>query len=226
MENLCVKNDSMCDMRIMTFDKCRWMHLFLRQQVFRRRVIRLLVTRKLHLGSWDVHFVASQDAVGVLLGPQVVVLWGGFFGSALLDPTHFYGMDQLPDLTERDGCSDGTVERKTHSNISLSWLRAHVYDHYSKHSLHTSPVYCIKHIVYSDRNQPEYLIFLLKRLQNWFLSAFWFRSPLCRHFRPLSTLKTMWESLFVTQHSWEQLGDETWLFSCRFLIHSKYTLSP
>lgn len=99
----------------MTFDKCRWMHLFLRQQVFWRRVIRLLVTRKLYLGCWDVHFVASQDAVGILLGPQVVVLRGGFLGSAWLDPTHFYGMDQLPDLTERDGCSDGTVERKTHT---------------------------------------------------------------------------------------------------------------
>lgn len=61
--------------------------------------------------------MASQDAVGVLLGPQVVVLRGGFLGSAWLDPTHLYGMDQLPDLIERkrDGCSDCTVERKTHT---------------------------------------------------------------------------------------------------------------
>lgn len=116
--------------------------------------------RKSHLGRWDVHFVASQDAVGVLLGPQVVVLRGGFLGSAWLDPTHLNGMNQLPDLIERerDGCSDGTVERKhTHSNTSLWLLRAHVYDHYSKHSLHTSPVYSRKRITYSDRNQPEYL---------------------------------------------------------------------
>lgn len=57
--------------------------------------------RKSHFGRWDVHFVASQDAVGVLLGPQVVVLRGGFLGSARLDPTHLNGMNQLPDLIER-----------------------------------------------------------------------------------------------------------------------------
>lgn len=45
--------------------------------------------------------MASQDAVGVLLGPQVVVLRGGFLGSARLDPTHLNGMNQLPDLIER-----------------------------------------------------------------------------------------------------------------------------
>lgn len=46
--------------------------------------------------------MASQDAVRVLLGPQVVVLRRGFLGFAGLDPTHLYGVDQLPDLIERE----------------------------------------------------------------------------------------------------------------------------
>lgn len=146
----------------MTFDKCRWTHLFLWHQVFWRRVVWLFVTRKLQLGCWDVHFVASQDAVGVLLCPQVIVLWGGFLGSAWLDPTHFDGMDQLPDLTDRDRCSDGTVERKTHTVTHHCHDWEHMCTIKTQNSLHTSLVHCINRIVYSDRNQLECLIFYWK----------------------------------------------------------------
>lgn len=78
----------------------RTSHLLLWQQILRRGVIRLLVSRESHLWCGDVHLVTSQDAVGILLSPQVVVLRGGLGGSAWLDPAHFYGMNQFPDLTQ------------------------------------------------------------------------------------------------------------------------------
>ncbi len=75
--------------------------------------------------------------------PWVCVAWS--------NPFLWHGPTSLP-KRERWMQWRYSREKNTHSNTSLSWLRAHVYDHYSKHSLHTSPVYCIKHIVYSDRN--------------------------------------------------------------------------
>ncbi len=90
---------------------------------------------------WDPPWPTGRSTVGWF--PWVCVAWS--------NPFLWHGPTSQPNR-ERWMQWRYSREKNTHSNTSLSWLRAHVYDHYSKHSLHTSPVYCIKHIVYSDRN--------------------------------------------------------------------------
>lgn len=58
-----------------------------------------------HLRSRDVHFVASQDGIGVLLCPEVVVLRCGLLRPAWLNPAHLNGMNQLANLMAAQGKS-------------------------------------------------------------------------------------------------------------------------
>lgn len=77
-------------------------YLLLAEQVLGGGVVGLLMPRQLHLGGWDVHLVAAQDGVGILLGPEVVVRRGAVLGLTGLDPAHLDGVDQLGDLWGRE----------------------------------------------------------------------------------------------------------------------------
>lgn len=164
------------------------------------------MSRQLQLGRWDVHLVASQNAVGVFFGPEVVILRRGFLGSAGLNPAHFNGMNQLPNLK---------AERRIQwrdRNTSLRRLRAHVGRHYRKHSLHTSTL----HTLHTGISKKRPLGLSPNVCRSDFFQCSISDAPLRRRFRPFSTLKTMWDSLFVRRHSWEQLGDQTGLFLMPF----------
>lgn len=69
------------------------------------------MARQLDLGCRNMHLVSAQDAVGVLLGPQVIELQAALLGLPGLDPTHLDGVDQLGHL-QGTGDEGGSRRRR------------------------------------------------------------------------------------------------------------------